>query len=456
MENSTKIKVFTLNNFDRLPQIKNLPQEDVLAMKAVAHVFPFKVNNYVVEELIDWNNIPEDPIFQLTFPQKEMLNKSDFDNIYSALKNGSSKEELTIRANRIRMKLNPHPAGQLSANIARFSDGEPVPGIQHKYRETVLVFPSAGQTCHSYCTFCFRWAQFIGVNDLKFATDEANRFLEYLRCHKEVTDVLFTGGDPMIMSAKKLSVYITPLLAPEFEHIKNIRIGTKTLTYWPFRYLTDTDSDEIIELFEKIVRAGKHLSIMAHVNHFIEISTEVSAGAVRRIRSVGAEIRTQSPVIKHINDNPKVWEKMWKKEVAMGMIPYYFFVERDTGAKEYFSIPLVKALQIFREAYSKTSGLIRTVRGPSMSALPGKIEISGITKIYGEKVFALNFIQGRNPDWIKKPFFAQYDPDAIWLDDLKPAFGETKFFYENELEEILQGFQVEKSEKKNLENILAG
>ncbi len=456
MGDFSKIKVFTRSNFSRLQQISKLPQEQIAAMKAVAEVFPFKVNNYVIEELIDWDNIPEDPIFQLTFPQKEMLNEKDFNSVYSALKSGKPREELTKIANRIRMQLNPHPAGQLSANIPRLTSGEPVPGIQHKYRETVLVFPSSGQTCHAYCTFCFRWAQFIGVNNLKFATDESKRFLEYLRCHKEVTDVLITGGDPMIMSAKKLANYITPLLAPEFEHIRNIRIGTKTLTYWPFRYLTDTDADDIIKLFEQVVRAGKHLSVMAHVNHFREISTESAARAVRRIRSAGAEIRTQSPVIKHINDNPTVWETMWKQEVAMGMIPYYFFVERDTGAKEYFSIPLVRALQIFREAYTKTSGLIRTVRGPSMSALPGKIEISGVAKVFGEKVFVLNFIQARNPEWAKKPFFAHYNPDAIWLDDLKPAFGETKFFYEDELRELLQNYQPDNSEKETLENILAG
>ena len=84
----------------------------------------------------------------------------------------------------------------------------PVRGIQHKYKETVLVFPTGGQTCHAYCTFCFRWAQFIGDNDLKFATDESKRFQEYIKQHKEITDVLFTGGDPMVMSYQKLKAYL--------------------------------------------------------------------------------------------------------------------------------------------------------------------------------------------------------------------------------------------------------
>lgn len=68
-----------------------------------------------------------------------------------------------------------------------------------------------------------------------------------------------------------------------------------------------------------------------------------------------------------------------------------------------------------------------------MSATPGKVQIVGTPVINGEKVFALKFIQGRNPEWTHQPFFAKYDETATWLDDLKPAFGEEKFFYEDEL-----------------------
>ena len=117
------------------------------------------------------------------------------------IKSGASVEEIIDLSNDIRLELNPHPAGQMTANVPSL-EGIPVPGVQHKYRETALIFPSSGQTCHAYCTFCFRWAQFVGMNDLKFATDESNRFQDYLRNHKEITDILLTGGDPMIMSLK--------------------------------------------------------------------------------------------------------------------------------------------------------------------------------------------------------------------------------------------------------------
>jgi len=128
---------------------------------------------------------------------------------------------------------------------------------------------------------------------------------------------------------------------------------------------------------------------------------------------------------------------MWNKQVQLGCIPYYMFVVRDTGAQHYFGISLAKAHEIFRNAYKKVSGLGRTVRGPSMSATPGKVQVDGVITVMGEKVFALRFLQGRNPDWVQKPFFAKYDENAIWLDDLKPAFGE-KFFFEEELDKIKQ------------------
>ncbi len=154
--------------------------------------------------------------------------------------------------------------------------------------------------------------------------------------------------------------------------------------------------------------------------------------ATARIRATGAQIRTQSPIMHHLNDDPAAWATMWRRQVDLGMVPYYMFVARNTGAQHYFRLPLVRAWEIFREAYQQVSGVCRTVRGPSMSAMTGKIQVLGVSKIAGEKVFALRFLQGRNPDWVHRPFFAQYDPEATWWTELKPAFGQQHFFFEQE------------------------
>jgi hypothetical protein len=127
---------------------------------------------------------------------------------------------------------------------------------------------------------------------------------------------------------------------------------------------------------------------------------------------------------------------MWRRQVRLGAVPYYMFVERDTGAKDYFEVPLARALKIFNEAYRSVSGLARTVRGPSMSTTPGKVLLGGTAKIHGEMVFVLKFLQARDPEWVRKPFFARFDTEATWLDHLQPAFGEEEFFFEKPLQDM--------------------
>lgn len=424
-----KYRSFSLHNYKEIPQIGKLLENDIEAIDVVGQVLPFKANNYVTEQLIDWDNIPNDPIFTLTFPRKEMLSKSNYNRI-KELTPTSDIEKLKSTVNDIRMKLNPNPAGQ-KRNIPTI-DGQKLHGVQHKYRETALFFPSQGQTCHAYCTFCFRWPQFTGMNGMKFAMREADLLHKYLLKNKKTTDILFTGGDPMTTSAKIMSAYIEPLLTKEFEHIRNIRIGSKSLSYWPYRFLTDRDADDMLELFEKIKKSGKHLAFQAHFNHPKELSTDTVKQAIERIQNTGAIIRTQSPLLRYINDNHKIWSEMWSEQVRLGLIPYYMFIARDTGSKAFFEVPLTKAWDIFRKAYSNVSGIARTVRGPSMSAEPGKIHIIGVSEINGEKVFVLRFLQCRNPQIVDIPFFAKYDNKATWFEELVPAFGEEQFFFEKD------------------------
>lgn len=435
-------KSYMLHNYKSIPQVANLSDELIEAIDVVGSVLPFKTNNYVVENLIDWKKVPDDPIFTLTFPRKNMLREHHYIIIKNAISNGVSKSEIKEAANKIRLELNPQPAGQLDHNVPQMN-GEKVFGMQHKYRETILFFPGQGQTCHAYCTFCFRWPQFVGMDELKFASKQAEILSEYISQNHEVTDVLFTGGDPLIMKTKILETYIRPLLESNLKHLRHIRIGTKALAYWPFRFLTDDDADDLLRLFSDVKKAGKHLAFMAHFNHPVELKPPAVKQAIDRILKTGAVIRTQSPVLKHINDSPKLWAEMWQKQVALGCIPYYMFVARNTGADHYFSLPLVNVWKLFREAYQSVSGICRSVRGPSMSCLPGKMQILGVNEIGDETVFTMRFIQGRGSDWVAKSFFTRFDENATWYTDLKPAFGEDKFFFTDELNNILKPNEAE-------------
>jgi len=434
VDESPSIKSYTLANLRKLPQIENFSEEEIFDMEVVGNVLPFKANNYVVEQLIDWNNTQNDSIFALTFPQKGMLKSEHFDQMAEVMKRGDRKE-IQETANTIRLQLNPHPAGQMELNVPTLKDGTKLYGMQHKYNETVLFFPSQGQTCHAYCTFCFRWPQFVGMDEMKFAMQEGEALAQYVKEHPEVSDILFTGGDPMIMKASLFAAYIDKLLDADLPNLKTIRIGTKALSYWPYKVLTDKDADETLDTFRRIVSKGKHLAIMAHFNHLVELKTGSVKQAIKKMRETGAQIRTQSPLLTHINDDANMWAQMWQKQVDLGCIPYYMFVVRDTGAQHYFGVPLVRAHEIFRNAIKQVSGLARTVRGPSMSATPGKVQIDGVAQVNDQKVMVFRMLQGRDPEWVNKPFFAKYDENAIWLDDLKPAF-EEKFFFEDGLKAI--------------------
>ncbi len=187
---------YHLRNFKKIPQVQeHLSEEEQLDIEIVGSVLPFKVNNYVVDQLIDWDNYVNDPIYILTFPQKDMLQPMHYEEVKQALLDGASRSEMKLIANKIRLELNPHPAGQLSNNVPEIDEIK-LTGIQHKYRETMLFFPSQGQTCHAYCTFCFRWPQFVGMNDLKFAMKDIELVIKYIRSKPHITDILFTGGRP--------------------------------------------------------------------------------------------------------------------------------------------------------------------------------------------------------------------------------------------------------------------
>ncbi|WP_152991538.1 KamA family radical SAM protein [Frankia sp. R43] len=410
-------------SLDGLLERAGLAGPDRLMARAVAAVLPFRVNDYVVDALIDWDAAPDDPIYRLVFPQPDMLPAEQVAPIAQLLARGAPTREVQAAAAAVRAALNPHPAGQRELNVPELA-GTRLDGLQHKYPETVLYFPAHGQTCHAYCTYCFRWAQFVQEPHLRMASRNVDDLVRYVRAHPEVTDVLITGGDPMVMSAEMLARCVLPLLdEPGLGHLQSIRIGTKSLSYWPARFVTDPGADDTLRLFERVVASGRSLALMAHYSHPRELETDLAEHAVRRVLATGAVIRTQGPVIRSVNDDAGAWAAMWQRQVRLGMVPYYMFVERDTGPRGYFEVALLRAYEIFSAAYRSVSGLGRTVRGPVMSATPGKVVVDGVHTVGAEKYIALRFLQCRDPGLVNRPFLARYDPRACWWDDLRPPVG---------------------------------
>ena len=429
-------KKYLRTDIKQIFEDRNIDDPYLLEREIVSLVFPFKVCDYILD-IIDWSDYESDPMFLLTFPQPEMLEPSEIELLKQKLNIGASRAEIAKIVGDIRSNKNPAPANQRSNSPMLWDDNEPdvLDGVQHKYKPIVLMFHKNAQTCHAYCTYCFRFNQFTGKD--KFIEQEELRTLRYLAEHKEVTDLLVTGGDPATMKANVWEAIMLPLLDSKYDHIKTVRMGTKALTYHPYRFLTEPDADDLIKLFKQFKDAGKHVSIQAHFSHYNEI-TPVCREAVRRLtEEAGCTVRTQAPLMRYINDDPNVWAKMWQLQIQYGMVPYYMFIARDTGPQRFFEVSLAKCLWVYQEARKRLAGLGHTARGPSMSCGPGKICVLGREKVAGEDVFILKFLQGRNQDWCDRVFFAKYDEKATWIDQLQPAFGEKEFFFEEEYKSII-------------------
>ncbi|MFK4105091.1 KamA family radical SAM protein [Streptomyces sp. NPDC019531] len=413
-----RFRAYGPRQIDEIATRFGLPADIRETVRLVSQVLPFRVNEYVLTHLIDWQRVPDDPIFQLLFPQQGMLSSEDEKRLAVLMEpnDSTAKAELREAVRGIRARLNPHPSGQLQLNVPT-QGGSELPGMQHKYRETVLAFPAQGQTCHAYCTYCFRWAQFIGDADLRFSAAGPENLVRYLKAHPEVNDVLITGGDPLIMSTERLRRHVEPLL--EVESVRTIRIGTKSVAYWPQRYVGDDDADELLRLFERVRVTGRNLAVMAHFSHPRELEPELAREAVARIRSTGTLVYCQAPLIARINDDARTWSDLWRAELAVGAVPYYMFVERDTGPHEYFKVPLADAISIFQTAYRTLPGLARTVRGPVMSATVGKIVVDGIEQTGDSRHFQLRLLQARDPSLVGRPFRAKYSDSAAWIDELE-------------------------------------
>ena len=369
-----------------------LPEKEQHTFTILSKVFHFKVNSFVLDNLIDWDRVPHDPIFRYIFPRKEMLPKVDFDFLAKDPFPSELDPEFQKYVSKLKRQLAPRPT---SANESLILDetGRRIRGMYSNFPTIVSLFPDPMmRTCHSYCNYCFRWILFgdRAVQQNSGYTDPQTP-VAWLKANPQVTDCLFTGADPLIVNAKNLQKFIDPVLA--IDSVKVIRLSSKALAYWPFRFTTDKDADNLLRLFEYILSKGKHLNFCGHFTHPRELDHPEVAKAVKRIQNTGAIIRTQGPLVKDVNDSPEAWSEMWMKQINLGMVPYYMFMEADHHPQSCFRVRPAEALRIFQEAQKVTTGLARTVRGPVFMYDLNRVLLDGTTTLNGKKFFVLKTLQ---------------------------------------------------------------
>ncbi len=424
-----KFRTYNHHSFTKSPYYERLPEKEKKTFRTLSQIFHFKANNYVLDHLINWEDVPNDPIYQLVFPREEMVFPQDYDelqNMEGVFNEGTStplSKEQEAFYQKVRYKMRPQI--QVSQEAIRPCLKEGLPGVYHIFSTMVNLFPSPMlKTCHAYCTYCFRWIAFkeVEVQSHNSYTDPQMP-VSYLQSHPEVTDVQFTGADPMILKAAKLREFMEPILG--VDSVKVIRICTKSLAFWPFRYTTDEDAKDTLALFRYIQSKGKHLSLTAHFTHVRELENPVVEEAIRNIRSTGAMIRCQGPLVKGINDTVEDLTNLWNRQVELGMVPYYLFMEAGHNESHCFRVTIARSLQLFREARKKATNLARTVRGPVFMNDEHRVMVTGVAEVGDENYFVLKSLQAPpNTTGEGDVKLVSYNKETTDLGDLASLFKE--------------------------------
>jgi len=250
------------------------------------------------------------------------------------------------------------------------------------------------------------------MDDNDEASIDVSEGLAYIRSNPQVTNVLLTGGDPLIMSTRRILDVIGALR--DIPHVQIIRIGSKMPAFNPWRVL---DDPELVDGLQRYSTPEKRIYLMAHFDHPRELTEPAVEGLDTLIRA-GVICVNQNPLLRGINDDPEVLAEMYRKLSFIGVPPYYLFQGRPTAGNEPYEVPIVEGYRIFEEAKKRISGLAKRARF-AMSHETGKIEIVGVDDDH----IYLRYHRARNPEDEGRFMVYHRNDDAYWLDQLDPVEG---------------------------------
>ena len=361
MEQKTAGEVKYITKIDQLEQ---LSQQEKDQLKKVADKFAFQVNDYYLS-LIDWSD-PDDPIRRIVIPSLEELDD------WGVL-DPSNEKAYTV-----------------------------LPGLEHKYHSVAVFLVT--YKCDGLCRYCFRKRLFI-ESEREYLQDWQAAY-QYVREHPEVTNVLLTGGDALMLSTEKLDEALATLR--KIDHVQIIRLGTRVPSYNPYRIVNDPD---LLKTIEEHSTKRKRIYVMTHFVHPREL-TDVAIEAVDLLQKAGAKLANQTPLIRGVNDDPQVLADLLKNLSFIGAIPYYIFQCRPASGNKTYTVPIEAGYEIVAQAKSLVSGLAKRARY-TMSHATGKIEILGKTK---DRVYFRYHRAFRDEDSGRFMVFKS-NPEACWFDD---------------------------------------
>ncbi|MHC4159800.1 MAG: KamA family radical SAM protein [Planctomycetota bacterium] len=361
MEQKTASKVKYVTKVEQLEQ---LSEQELVELRKVTDKFSFRSNDYYLS-LIDWDD-PNDPIRTIIIPHSRELDE------WGRL-DPSDEKAYTI-----------------------------MPGLEHKYNSTAVLLVS--NVCDGICRYCFRKRVFI--ESQKDYLRDLSGALQYIEQRDEVTNVLLTGGDPLVMTTSKLENIIRPLR--EIDHVQIIRIGTKTPVFNPYRVI---DDPTLLEMIEKYSWPRKKIYVITHFVHPREL-TDVAVEGITLLQKSGAIVTNQTPLIKGVNDKPDIMAELVGKLSFIGAAPYYIFQCRPALGNRAYTVPIEQGYEIVEQTKSRVSGLAKRVRYV-MSHSSGKIEFVGKTN---DMVY-MRYHRAYDDKDSGRFMAFKSNPNACWLED---------------------------------------
>jgi len=236
----------------------------------------------------------------------------------------------------------------------------PVKGIVHRYADRVLLKPI--HACAVYCRFCFRREQ-VGPGGDALDAGELQAALDYIRGHGEIWEVILSGGDPLLLSPRRLREIVDALAA--IDHVGVIRIHTR---------LPVADPAKIDGEMVAALKSTKAVYVVLHCNHADELTAEVKAACARLI-GAGIPMLAQSVLLKGVNDDAAAMEALMRGLVAARIKPYYLHHPDLAHGTGHFRLPIERGQEILRDLRGRVSGLCQPTYVLDIPGGHGKVPI---------------------------------------------------------------------------------
>ena len=218
----------------------------------------------------------------------------------------------------------------------------PVPGIVHRYPDRVLL--KVAHACPVYCRFCFR-REMVGSHGEPLRSDELSAAIDYLRSHTAVWEVILTGGDPLVLSPRRLADVLDRLAT--IEHVRILRIHTRVPV---------VDPHTIDRALTRALSRTTPVYVAVHVNHPDEI-TDAFVDALARLEHAGVVLLSQTVLLKGVNDDASILEQLFRRLVTLRVRPYYLHHPDLAPGTSHFRISLEEGQTIIDELRQRVSGL---------------------------------------------------------------------------------------------------